>query len=134
MVDGLPSAANVAHAFCMVFASCCCVASSVAGTGVFGWSNRYWISDECVAIGGNPLSGGAIRCGAVPSSNWYANVGTRDDIHWSTCTRGACEVRVGDQERQCSKRSIRTRRADTPRRSLHARAADTPSTDAITDS
>ncbi len=59
-VDGLPLAANVAQALCIFSASCTCTASSVAGTGVFGWSNRYWISEECVAIGGS-APGGAKR-------------------------------------------------------------------------
>jgi hypothetical protein len=43
-----------------VTASLAWSALSVAGTGVFGWSNQYWISDECAAIGGN-APGGAKR-------------------------------------------------------------------------
>src|ERR1700730_12134138 len=67
--EGLPVAAKFAHAVRMLAASASWSAFKVAGTGVFGWSNRYWISDECVAIGGS-APGGANRCGAVSSLNW----------------------------------------------------------------
>src|SRR5262249_53663556 len=68
---GSPFAAKFAQAVRMLAASISWVASRAVAKGAFGWSNRYWISDECVAIGGR--SGPAKICGAVSSSNSCAN-------------------------------------------------------------
>ena len=50
--DGSPFAAKFAQAARMVAASCLLVGIERPGNGAFGRSNRYWSSDECVAIGG----------------------------------------------------------------------------------
>ncbi len=67
-VAGLPLAAKSAQAARMLAASVCWPAFSVAGTGAFGSSNRYWSSDPCVATGGG-MSDGAKICGAASSLN-----------------------------------------------------------------
>jgi hypothetical protein len=84
--DGLRVAAEFAQAVHMPAASASWLALSVPERGVFGSSNRYRSSDQCVAIGGNP--GGANRCGTLPSLNSYANVGTYLDVTVSSWSAG----------------------------------------------
>jgi hypothetical protein len=68
---GALPAAKSAQASRMPAASRSCAGFRVAGTGVFGKSNRYCNSELCVAIGGrNP--GGVQRWGALSSLNSYA--------------------------------------------------------------
>ena len=66
-VDGFPVAAKLVHALRKVAARVCWSGVSVPGNGVLGRSNRYWYSEECVAIGGS--LGPANRDGALSSLN-----------------------------------------------------------------
>ena len=66
-VDGFPVAAKLVQAARMVAARVCWSGLSVPGNGALGRSNRYWYSEECVAIGGS--LGPANRDGALSSLN-----------------------------------------------------------------
>ena len=110
----------------MVAASASWSASSVAGTGVFGWSNRYWISDECVAIGGNRAG----RCEALGRAVVVELVGEGRHALGRPAVdlqRRAREVRVGDQRAEGRRPARRRRRAGTrprSRRPLRVRHAE----------